>query len=195
MTNAPPDASPDTSSVAHLDPCLAGLSRPVTETGLGRALETLGIQTKTLEHAPTFTVNEGADVKATLPGGHTKNLFMTDGRGGFVLVSAWAESRLRLNRLHKVIGGRRLSFGAAEDMQRLLGVTPGSVTGFAVLNDTDGAVRFVLDAALKPFDVWNFHPLRNDRTTAISAADFVAFATACGHPPTFVDFAAAPFIE
>ena len=180
---------------AAFDPRLDAIPVPATEDDLYAALDMLGLGHETLRHPPTFTVEEGAEIKRKMPGGHTKNLFMTDGRGGFVLVSAWAESDLRLNRLHRVIGGKRLSFGQAEDMTRLLGVIPGSVTGFSVVNDRTGTVRFVLDTALARFDIWNFHPLRNDRTTAIRAADFLAFATACGHEPVFVDFAASPFTD
>ena len=139
-------------------------------------------------HEATFTVEEGRDLKASMPGGHTKNLFMKDKDGVIVLISAHAESELKLNQLHKLIGTRRLSFASGELMVELLGVTPGSVTGFALMNDTGGKVRFVVDKALMAYETLNFHPLVNTGTTAISREDFRAFVKATGHEMTEVDF-------
>jgi Ala-tRNA(Pro) deacylase len=125
-----------------------------------------------------------------MPGGHTKNLFMKVKDGVIVLVSAHADSELKLNQLHKLIGTRRLSFASGELMEELLGVTPGSVTAFALMNDKAGKVRFIADAALMAYDTLNFHPLVNTGTTAISNSDFRRFVEATGHDLTVVDFAA-----
>lgn len=140
-------------------------------------------------HEATFTVEDGRDMKAAMPGGHTKNLFMKDKDGTIVLISAHAESELKLNQLHKLIGTRRLSFASAELMVELLGVTPGSVTAFALMNDRQGRVRFVVDAALMACDPINFHPLVNTGTTAISRESFRKFVALTGHDMTEVDFA------
>lgn len=163
-----------------------------TSADLFALFDHLGIETKTHEHAPTFTVEEGRDLKASMPGGHSKNLFMKDKAGTVVLISAHADAELRLNRLHKVIGTGRLSFGSAELMQELLGVTPGSVTAFALMNDTDRKVRFILEKSLSDSDPLNFHPLRNDATTAISRADLDRFLTHTGHGCEVIDFSALP---
>lgn len=162
--------------------------RDAAEAALFAFLAGLGIKTVTHTHPPFFTVEEGRDLKARLPGGHTKNLFLTDGRGAVVLVSALAEASLKLNRLHRVLGCQRLSFGSPELLWEHLKVRPGSVTGFALLNDPDQRVRYVLEAGLMAYDTLNFHPLRNDRTTAIARADFVAFLRALGREPEIVDF-------
>lgn len=151
-------------------------------------LDTLAIGHTTVEHEATFTVEEGRELKASLPGGHTKNLFMKDKDGVIVLISAHAESKLKLNQLHKLIGTRRLSFASGELMEEVLGVVPGSVTGFALMNDTEGRVRFIMDAALEAYDVINFHPLVNTATTRITLADFERFVGATGHDLTVVDF-------
>ena len=127
-------------------------------------------------------------MKEAMPGGHTKNLFMKDKDGTIVLISAWADSQLKLNQLHKLIGTRRLSFASAELMVECLGVEPGSVTAFALMNDEDQRVRFIADAALMGFDTVNFHPLVNTATTAISREDFRRFVEATGHALTVVDF-------
>jgi Ala-tRNA(Pro) deacylase len=151
-------------------------------------LDRLGLPWKNAIHEPVFTVAESKVVKTTIPGGHTKNLFMKDKKGQLVLVSAWAESVLPLNQLHKVIGAQRLSFTDARTLWDALGVTPGSVTGLALMNDEAKAVRFIADEALLAYDTVNFHPLRNDMTTSISSNDFLTFCEATGHPVTQVDF-------
>ncbi len=151
-------------------------------------LDELGIAHHTTEHAATFTVEEGRHLKESMPGGHTKNLFMRDKDGTIVLISAWAESQLKLNQLHKQIGTRRLSFASGELMEELLGVSPGSVTAFALLNDTAGRVRFIVDKALMAFDEVNFHPLVNTATTRLSSADLRKFVAATDHDLTEIDF-------
>lgn len=161
---------------------------PASPTDLFAFLDAHGIEHRTVDHPATFTVEEGRHLKASMPGGHSKNLFMKDKDGTLVLISAWADSQLRLNQLHKLIGTRRLSFASAELMFDCLGVVPGSVTAFGLLNDTEHRVRFILDAALMSFETVNFHPLVNTATTAISRMDLRRFVEATDHPLTEVDF-------
>jgi Ala-tRNA(Pro) deacylase len=151
-----------------------------------------GIAHRTLEHAPVVRVGEGGEIKAALPGGHTKNLFLKDAKDRLWLISALSETQIDLKGLPKVIGSGRLSFGSAELMAEALGVTPGSVTAFGLINDKMRRVSFVADAALMASDPVNFHPLTNVATTAISRAGFTAFLAALGIAPTVVDFAADP---
>lgn len=158
-------------------------------------LEGLGIAHNTLDHPAVFRVGEGDDFKAGLPGGHTKNLFLKDAKDRLWLISALGETQIDLKRLHPVIGSARLSFGSAELMEETLGVVPGSVTAFALANDADHRVTFVLDAALANSDPVNFHPLTNKATTGISQADFRRFLAALGREPLVVDFAAMERIE
>jgi len=161
---------------------------PASPSDLFAHLDRLGIAHSTLEHAPTFTVAESRDIKNTMPGGHTKNLFLKDKVGEIVLISAWAESVLKLNQVHRLLGTKRLSFGPSDLMEELLGVVPGSVTAFALINDTDVRVRFVLDQALIEFETINFHPLHNGATTAIASASLEEFVTSTGHTLEIVDF-------
>jgi Ala-tRNA(Pro) deacylase len=153
-------------------------------------LERHGIAVETRWHEAVFTVDEGRDLKADLPGGHTKNLFLKDKDGALVLVAAHADSALKLNGLHRALGTKRLSFASPALMEAVLGVTPGSVTAFALVNDTDQAVRFVVDAALMAYERLNFHPMTNTATTGIARADFERFVAATGHDFTPVDFTA-----
>jgi Ala-tRNA(Pro) deacylase len=151
----------------------------------------LGIAHRTVGHAAVFRVGEGDEIKAALPGGHTKNLFLKDAKGQLWLVSALQDARIDLKALPRTIGSARLSFGSAELMEETLGVTPGSVTAFGLINDAAHRVRFVLDAGLAASDPVNFHPLTNTATTAISQADFRRLLAAIGVEPLIVDFEAA----
>jgi len=161
-----------------------------TRADLFAFLDAAGIAHATTDHPAVFTVGEGEDIKAAMPGGHTKNLFLKDARGQLWLISALGETAIDLKKLHHVIGSGRLSFGSPELMVETLGVTPGSVTAFGLINDTGRRVRFVLDAAVAAADPVNFHPLTNTATTAISQAGLRAFLAAMGVTPLIVDFEA-----
>ena len=149
-------------------------------------LNELGIGFRTHAHAPVFTVGEAQDLRGSLPGGHTKNLFLKDKKDGLWLVVAREALRVDLNALSKRLGAPRFSFAAAELLIATLGVPPGSVTPFALMNDAKRCVRVVLDEDMFGFDTLNFHPLRNDRTTAIAPADLVKFVRTCGHDPVIL---------
>lgn len=150
----------------------------------------LRIPHETHDHPPVFTVEEGAEIKAKLPGGHTKNLFLKDKDGNLVLISALGETEIPLKQLHRAIGTKRLSFGKPELMEKTLGVAPGSVTVFALMNDKERRVRCILDAALFDHALVNFHPLSNDATTTIPSDRLEDFVRATGHEPERLDFAA-----
>jgi len=158
------------------------------EPALYTLLDELGLAHDTEEHRAVFTVAEGQDVKARLPGGHSKNLFLKDKSGSYVLISALGSTEIKLNQLHKRIGTKRLSFGKPEALLELLDVVPGSVTVFSVLNDSEQKVRLILDKALFDHDVVWFHPMRNTASTRIAPQDIVTFAEATGHPPTLINF-------
>ena len=159
-----------------------------SEPSLYALFDELGLTYHTEEHRAVFTVAEGADVKARLPGGHSKNLFLKDKAGDYVLVSELGSTTIKLNQLHKRIGTKRLSFGKPDALLDLLGVVPGSVTVFSVLNDTDQKVRLILDKALFEHDVVWFHPMRNTASTRMTPKDILTFAEAAGHPATLIDF-------
>jgi Ala-tRNA(Pro) deacylase len=165
---------------------------PASPEDLFAFFDAHAIAHRTLEHPPVFRVGEGEAVKTQLPGGHTKNLFLKDAKDRLWLVSALGETKIDLKALPGAIGSARLSFGSAPLMAEALGVTPGSVTAFALVNDAVRRVGFVADAALMASDPVNFHPLTNAATTALSQAGFRAFLRALGVVPTVVDFAADP---
>jgi len=158
-------------------------------------LERIGAEHATTEHEAVFRVGEGEALKAAIPGAHTKNLFLKDAKGQLWLISAEGHAVIDLKRLHAVIGSARLSFGNAELMAETLGVTPGSVTAFGLINDRGHRVRFVLDRTLAEADLVNFHPLTNTATTTISQAGFRKFLAAVGVTPLVVDFAALRVVD
>jgi Ala-tRNA(Pro) deacylase len=154
-----------------------------------------GIDHATTDHAAVFRVGEGEGIKDAIPGAHTKNLFLKDAKGRLWLVSARDDTAIDLKRLHTVIGSARLSFGSAGLMEETLGVVPGSVTAFALINDRDRRVSFVLDRALAQAQQVNFHPLTNTATTTVSQAGFRRFLETLGVAPLVVDFAAMSVAE
>ena len=165
---------------------------PATPAALFAYLDALGVACRTLQHPAVFRVEEGLEIKAALPGGHTKNLFLKDAKDRLWLVTALGETAIDLKRLHRVIGAARLSFGSAALMAETLGVTPGSVTPFGLINDADHRVTLVVDAALLASEPLNFHPLVNTATTAVSREGFLTFLDALGVTPVVVDFSTDP---
>jgi Ala-tRNA(Pro) deacylase len=153
------------------------------EAKLYERLTELGIRWVTYAHAPVFTVEEARALRGGLAGGHTKNLFLKDKKDGLWLVVLREELRVDLNALARQIGAPRFSFGSPERLAATLGVPAGSVTPFALVYDEEHAVRVVLDEGLLALDPLNFHPLRNDRTTAVNPADLLRFVRSCGHEP------------
>ncbi|MEM7191460.1 MAG: prolyl-tRNA synthetase associated domain-containing protein [Pseudomonadota bacterium] len=147
-------------------------------------LEELGIRTITVEHEPMFTVAQSEALRDALPGAHTKNLFLRDKNGEFVLVVAKDDTKVDLKELAKTLCLGRFSFGKPEQMKAVLGVEPGSVTPFALMHEgADALVAVVLDITLMDFGEVNCHPLDNRATTRLQTADLMAFIKACGHTP------------
>ena len=158
-------------------------------------LDGIGVATTTYDHPAVFTVGESETIKLEMPGAHTKNLFLKDAKDRLWLVSAESHAAIDLKRLHTVIGSARLSFGKPDLMAQTLGVTPGSVTAFGLVNDTARRVRFVLDRTLAEADVVNFHPLTNAATTAITGEGFRTFLAALGITPLVVDFVTMSVVD
>jgi Ala-tRNA(Pro) deacylase len=149
-------------------------------------VDELGIRSTTVEHAPMFTVEQSRELREALPGAHTKNLFLTDKQDHAVLVVAKADTRVDLKALAGRLGRGRFSFGKPPLLAAVLGVPPGSVTPFALINDPKARVTVVVDAALLGYDEVNCHPLTNSATTRIATADLLRFVRACGHEPVIL---------
>lgn len=161
-----------------------------TPADLFTLLDRQGVAYKTVHHPPLFTVEQSQALRGTIPGGHTKNLFLRDKKGALFLVVALEDARIELKGLHRLLGASgRFSFGSAELLREVLGVEPGAVTPFAVMNDVEGRVSVILDAAMMTHDTLNYHPLDNTMTTSIGRDDLVRFLQATGHEPRIVPVA------
>ena len=153
-------------------------------------LKANGVDHLTHDHPAVFRVEEGLDLKADLPGAHTKNLFLKDHKGRLWLISARQDTVIDLKQAAGAMGSSRLSFGNERLMEEMLGVRPGSVTALGLINDVDHRVTFVLDQRLWEADVVNFHPLTNTATTALDQAAFRRFMALMDRQPIVLDFEA-----
>lgn len=160
---------------------------PATPDDLFAYFRTLGIETRTAEHAPVFTVEEAKRFRGTLSGEHCKSLLLKDKKGALFLVVASEDRQVDLKRLRQTLGVANLSFARPEAVRETLGIEPGSVTPFALLNASARAVRPVLDRAMMAAERLNYHPLVNTHTTTIRGADLLRFLETLGYTPLIVD--------
>jgi Ala-tRNA(Pro) deacylase len=159
---------------------------PATPDELFAFLDRLGIVHSTVTHPPFFTVEEGRPWHHRIPGLHCKNLFIKDRKGGIWLVVMPADKRADLGRLEKTLGAPRFSFAKPDVLQDVLQLTPGSVTPFGLINDTQHRVKVILDQAMLDSEWVNFHPLHNAASTTLRSADLVRFVHALGYEPVLV---------
>ncbi|EKV29976.1 aminoacyl-tRNA editing enzymes YbaK, ProX [Caenispirillum salinarum AK4] len=152
-----------------------------TRDDLMRLLEDLGIEHETHEHEPVFTVEEGNGVWDDIPARHCKNLFLKDAKKQLWLVTCPSDRDIDLKTLPGKIGSKRLSFGKPDLLLEVLGVTPGSVTPFSLMNDREARVTVVLDAEMMTEPRCGYHPLDNAATTVIAPKDLRRFIAHTGH--------------
>jgi Ala-tRNA(Pro) deacylase len=169
---------------------------PETPETLLARLAALGIETRTTTHPPVFTVAESQALRGGLAGGHSKNLFLRPAKAGpgpHLLAVLQEDRQVSINALARAAGAGRVEMAPAEQLLALLGVQPGSVTPFGMVNAPPGAVRIVLDAGLLRDHVWiHFHPLVNSMTTAIRPAGLLRFLESLGHRPELLEMPATP---
>ena len=161
---------------------------PATEQDLLDRLAALGIECTTHHHPPLWTVEESKRLRGNLPGGHCKSLFLKDKKGALFLVVTLEDRDVDLKRLRRHIGAAQLSFGRPDLLMDVLGVIPGAVTPFGLINDRETQVCAVLDGAMLAQEPLNYHPLTNEATTAIAPDSLLTFIRACGHEPRILDF-------
>jgi Ala-tRNA(Pro) deacylase len=150
-------------------------------------LRALGIGVTTVQHAPVFTVEEAKAARGDLPGTQTKSLFLRDKKGKMWLAVFREDQSVDLRDLAARLGAKRLSFGSVERLMKYLGVTPGTVSPFAAINDTGRVVTVVFDQSVLQHDPINLHPLDNARTTSIAGDHLLRFLEAEGHPVQVID--------
>ncbi len=159
---------------------------PASRKDLFALFDKLQIKTSTVEHVPVFTVDEAKKVHDRIPGGHCKNLFCKDEKAALWLIVALEDARIDLKAAKDRIGSKRLTFSKPELLMEILGIEPGYVTPFGLINDTQVKTNVILDETMMKLDQLNFHPLKNDATTTISSQDLITFIRATGHNPRIV---------
>lgn len=164
---------------------------PTPATTLFEILAGQGIAYRLYHHQPVFTVSESLDIERDMPGAHCRNLFVRDKKDVMFLVVARNETLLDLKKLSDLLGCGRLSFGSPERLWTYLGVRPGSVCPFAIINDKDKAVTIVLDKAMMANDIVNYHPMENHMTIGLKPDDLVKFIQSTGHEPVILDLTPA----
>ena len=159
-------------------------------------LANLGIKTETHRHEPVFTVEAAQacrqSVAGAMAGGHAKSLFIRDKKKNRALVMVHEDRRVDLKALAAKIGLKRISFSSSDSLKDMLGVIPGSVTPFALVNarvtdKKEPPLIVALDQRLMAMSPLWFHPLHNGATTSIVPGDLVTFIKACGYDPSILD--------
>lgn len=159
---------------------------PVDSQQLMLMLDELGIATTTVEHPPLRTIEDSRRLRGKLAGAHAKNLFLKDKKGGYWLLVALEQTRIDLRVAAGLLQAPRFSFASEADLDQLLGIAPGAVSPFAVINDTQACVQVVFEQGVLDSDLINCHPLRNDRTTTIATVDLLRFLERVGHSPRVI---------
>jgi Ala-tRNA(Pro) deacylase len=145
------------------------------------------ILSKTFEHPPVHTVEESQRLRGDIPGVHTKNLFLRDGKKNYFLFVTDENSTVSIKTLARKVGAKGgLSFGSPEALMELLGIEPGSVSVLAAINDEARKVKIALDKQLLKASVINCHPLTNRRTTSLTKEALDDFLASTGHEPLYV---------
>lgn len=171
---------------------IRGVKMPVGPDQLFAYLDGLGIAHPIVRHPPLYTVDQSQALRGRIPGAHTKNLFLRDKNDALFLVVALEDAKIELKSLHHKLGAGRFSFGSPNLLRDVLGVEAGSVTPFGAINDSEGRVTVVLDAAIMEHQTLNFHPLVNTMTISIARDDLCKFLESTGHPPRIVRVAERP---
>ena len=160
---------------------------PASDKNLFAPFAVLGIQTTTVRHSPMFTVEDGEKLLVDVPGGHCKTLFLKNKNGNLWLIVMLGNIRLDMKMLQKKLGSSRRSFAKPDLMREVLGVEPGAVSLFTLLNESARNIKVVLDKKMMKEKILNYHPLRNDATTTITASDLLKFIYAMEHTPIILD--------
>jgi len=155
--------------------------------GVIALLEELGIPYTRYDHPPVYTVEEAERHWTALQGAHCKNLFLRNKKGNrHYLVVLEASKSADLKRLNRILGEDRLSFASPERLMKHLGLSPGAVSPFGLINDREHHVEVVVDRDLEKAEIVNFHPNVNTATVGISLADFRRFLEWTGNPVRYL---------
>ena len=164
---------------------------PTTPDDLMARLEALDIAYTLYHHEAVYTVEESQRLNKDIPGVHCRNLFLRDKKKRNFLLVLKSATDIDLKKLPLLLGSGRLSFGSADRLWQYLGVRPGSVCPFAIVNDTDRQVKILLDQSMMEADLVSYHPLLNTMTVLLTPDGLMKFIEDCGHEVHIVDLSAA----
>jgi len=152
-------------------------------------LDSLNIEYKVFDHPPVYTVDEAAHLANHVPGAACKNLFLKDSKKRLWLIVACADTKIELKKLSKELAAPELRFASPELLIAHLGVLPGSVTPFGLINNNAHDITIVFDSNLQKHTFVGFHPLENNATVVLHPNDLLKFIEAHGNPIVFVNIA------
>ena len=163
-------------------------SLPTTSDHLLAMLDAFDIQHSTVTHAPMKTVADAKALRNPSKFGHTKNLFLKNKQHKMWLLTLHEDRHAHLKQIAEMLGTKQLSFASPERLGKYLGVTPGAVSAFSMINDISRQVEFYIDAELLTHQTWHVHPLINTRTTTIERTTLLAFLAKHGIQHTRLKF-------
>jgi Ala-tRNA(Pro) deacylase len=140
-----------------------------------KLLEVKGYDFDLHEHEALFTVEDSNKLRGAIKGSHSKNLFLKNKKNNFFLISCEEFSEINLKKIAKSLNLGNVSFAKEEYLEKILGIKPGSVSPFALLNDTENKVDFFLEDKLHDSEFVNFHPITNTGTVTIKCFKFIEF--------------------
>lgn len=164
---------------------------PTLPENLLNTLKSLNIKYELHHHEAVFTVAESEKVDAKISGTHCRNLFLRDRKKKNYLLTLQNMTAVDMKKLPVIIESDRLSFGSAKRLWQYLGVRPGSVCPFSIVNDTDNQVKILLDKSMMEADIVNYHPLLNTMTVSLKPSDLIKFIESTGHEAHIVDLSNA----
>lgn len=178
-------------NTAETIPDSNGADLPTTPDALMSKLKNLGIEFSVHHHKAVFTVNEAMAVERDITGAHCRNLFLRDKKKNNFLLVLRNETEVDLKKLQPLIGADKLSFGSADRLMEYLGVRPGSVCPYCIINDTGHQVKIFLEKGMMEQERVNYHPLINTMTIGCHPDDLKRFVESTGHTPHIIDLGPA----
>ena len=147
----------------------------LTKTDLSKILSEKNLNFQIHDHDPLFTVEDSENLRGEIKGSHTKNLFLKNKKNNYFLFSCDENAKVDLKRFSKSIDAKNLSFANEVYLKKFLGIKPGSVSPYALLNDKENIVNFYFDEKLYKSEIINYHPLINTTTISIKTSVFINF--------------------
>tara|TARA_B110000196_G_scaffold141053_1_gene122141 strand:- start:369 stop:875 length:507 start_codon:yes stop_codon:yes gene_type:complete len=147
----------------------------LTEKNILKLLQNQGFSFKIYNHEALYTVNDSSEKRGEIKGAHSKNLFLKNKKNNFFLISCLENRQVDLKKMTKCLNLGNISFAKEDPLFKWLGVRPGSVTPFGLLNDINNKVEFYLDSGFLTHETINFHPLVNTSTINLLTNDFINF--------------------